>query len=567
MGIPWGRGSDRYGRKPAILLGLTTTLMCSLLFGFSTGMTQALIARGLMGAGAGNVGIIRTTVAEMVPYKELQPRAFSVMPLVWNVGSVLGPILGGVLANPLGLEPEEMGGKGGLLVKYPYALPNIVSAAFFGIGSVTGVLFLKETLESKKHNRDYGILLGKKITSGISHHAVKLGELLHLLRDLAKQGDGETDPLIKRVYSDDEDTMVAHKTRKPSLPAPSYREVLNRQSVINLVVYTLLAAHTLVCDQILAVFMHYPRLHSTSNPQNHLNASSTNAFQFSGGLGLTSAQIGFLSTLYGIISLLTQLVLFPPLVRRFGSLNCLKVCAIGFPITYFLVPFTALLPTQQSAKWTCFVIYVLKGFCAIFSFPCSTILLTNSASSLRVLGTLNGIAVSTSAIGRAVGPAVTGAVFTWGVEQGYIIAPWWLLTGIAVAAAVPVWWLIEGKGFGEDEEVAKDGDEEEGELNKGPRGDATISEVSALVSRQHSAPACGDGKSFRGSADGKETSAGNPLLNSPDHSTRPLPEPGRRASITHASSPVTIGKSSRTPGKGFSTSLGASLGAVGSWNG
>jgi len=43
---------------------------------------MALIARMLGGAANGNVGIIRTAVAEMVPQKSLQPRAFSVMPLV-----------------------------------------------------------------------------------------------------------------------------------------------------------------------------------------------------------------------------------------------------------------------------------------------------------------------------------------------------------------------------------------------------------------------------------------------------------------------------------------------------
>lgn len=36
----------------------------------------------------------RTAVAEMVPWKELQPRAFSLMPLVFNIGAVFGPVLG-----------------------------------------------------------------------------------------------------------------------------------------------------------------------------------------------------------------------------------------------------------------------------------------------------------------------------------------------------------------------------------------------------------------------------------------------------------------------------------------
>lgn len=90
--IPWGWTSDRLGRKPTILLGLLNTMTTSILWGFSTSVPMAITMRALAGAGNGNVGIIRTMVAEMVPWKELQPRAFSIMPLVWGIGSVFGPV-------------------------------------------------------------------------------------------------------------------------------------------------------------------------------------------------------------------------------------------------------------------------------------------------------------------------------------------------------------------------------------------------------------------------------------------------------------------------------------------
>lgn len=53
MGIPWGRFSDSYGRKPAILLGLTSTMVTTLLWGFSKGLPMAILARALAGAGNG----------------------------------------------------------------------------------------------------------------------------------------------------------------------------------------------------------------------------------------------------------------------------------------------------------------------------------------------------------------------------------------------------------------------------------------------------------------------------------------------------------------------------------
>jgi MFS family permease len=87
-GIMWGRAADRFGRKPSILAGLLCTMTSSLLFGFSKTLLAALLARALGGLASGNVGTMRTTVAELVPQKELQPRAFSIMPMVWQVSLI-----------------------------------------------------------------------------------------------------------------------------------------------------------------------------------------------------------------------------------------------------------------------------------------------------------------------------------------------------------------------------------------------------------------------------------------------------------------------------------------------
>ncbi|KAI7344769.1 hypothetical protein KC336_g22928, partial [Hortaea werneckii] len=163
--------------KTAILLGLTSTMFTSLLWGFSTSLPMAIVARSLAGAGNGNVGIIRTVVAEMVPFKELQPRAFSIMPLVWNVGSIFGPTIGGALANPLNVKPGEVIEDPSLFQRFPYALPNLVSACFFAIGITNGLLFLEETLETKKGKRDYGRVVGEKITGLLKSHVLKVEEI------------------------------------------------------------------------------------------------------------------------------------------------------------------------------------------------------------------------------------------------------------------------------------------------------------------------------------------------------------------------------------------------------
>lgn len=146
-GIAWGRASDAYGRKPVILAGLTCTLATSILFGFSKTLTWAIISRGLAGLGSGNVGIIRTTVAEMVPQRELQPRAFSVMPLVWSVGSILGPALGGFLADPVKKHPRLFG-HSHFFKEFPFALPNLAAGLVFFLGFGSGIFFLRVSCTS-----------------------------------------------------------------------------------------------------------------------------------------------------------------------------------------------------------------------------------------------------------------------------------------------------------------------------------------------------------------------------------------------------------------------------------
>ena len=67
-------------------------MVTMLVWSFARTLPVALAVRAVQGLGNGNVGILRTTVAELCPWKELQPRAFSIMPLVFTVGAIFGPV-------------------------------------------------------------------------------------------------------------------------------------------------------------------------------------------------------------------------------------------------------------------------------------------------------------------------------------------------------------------------------------------------------------------------------------------------------------------------------------------
>ena len=73
-GVLWGRLSDKVGRKPVLLGGLVGTAISMLMFGFATNLPMALIARALGGLLNGNIGVLQTTVAELITNKKEHQR-------------------------------------------------------------------------------------------------------------------------------------------------------------------------------------------------------------------------------------------------------------------------------------------------------------------------------------------------------------------------------------------------------------------------------------------------------------------------------------------------------------
>ena len=62
----WGRFSDRYGRRPALLVGLTASCIAYVVFAFATSIWLLLLSRIVQGAGGGTVGVIQAYVADSV---------------------------------------------------------------------------------------------------------------------------------------------------------------------------------------------------------------------------------------------------------------------------------------------------------------------------------------------------------------------------------------------------------------------------------------------------------------------------------------------------------------------
>src|SRR5919107_2189146 len=91
----WGRFSDRYGRRPALLVGLTAAGCAYIVFAYATSIWFLLLSRLVQGAGGGTVGVIQAYVADSVE-PENRAKALGWLSAATNVGGAIGPAIGGV---------------------------------------------------------------------------------------------------------------------------------------------------------------------------------------------------------------------------------------------------------------------------------------------------------------------------------------------------------------------------------------------------------------------------------------------------------------------------------------
>lgn len=157
--VLWGRAADQpeVGRKLVLNIGLVGTGVTCIGLAFSKSYAQAVAWRVLGGAVNGTVGSARTMVAECVP-KRYHPRAFLLLPAAFNFANMLGPILSGMLVDPVDGFPKlfgpgsAFGGADGVvwMREYPYALANLLSTVLLFLEAILVGIGCKETLKGHR---------------------------------------------------------------------------------------------------------------------------------------------------------------------------------------------------------------------------------------------------------------------------------------------------------------------------------------------------------------------------------------------------------------------------------
>ncbi|KAE9405880.1 MFS general substrate transporter [Gymnopus androsaceus JB14] len=138
----WSRLSNRIGRKPVILVGTLGVALSTMYFGLSSSLTDLLISRAIAGIFGGTVSVVQSMVGEITDASN-QAAAFPVYGLVWPIGGITGPLIGGVLSNPA----DKYGSlfQDSVFSRHPYFLPCLVAGIIALLGVFAAYIYLNET--------------------------------------------------------------------------------------------------------------------------------------------------------------------------------------------------------------------------------------------------------------------------------------------------------------------------------------------------------------------------------------------------------------------------------------
>ncbi|KJR86684.1 MFS transporter [Sporothrix schenckii 1099-18] len=473
----WGRLADShlFGRKKVLMIGLAGTMLSCLGFGFSQSFWQALFFRSLGGATNGNVGVLRTMY---------QSRAFLILPMTFNIGVIIGPILGGVLSDPAHSYPNQFGDNA-FFLRFPYAAPNLLSAVIL-FSALLGVwLGLEETLDSRRGTRDLGIELRRKIVLLFrrSPDSIAYTPLATHSRNVsdASTVSFEMDPVTPVVSTEEEasTSATAKSSQKSKRPRTRYsqrlpfRRIFTKNVILTLLAQSIFAFHMGSFNSLWFVFLSTPVYDPTQAPAPKSPAAKAAhyltqnlPFVFTGGIGLPPREVGMAMAILGCFGITMQLLLYPSVSARLGVVRSWRIFLCCFPVTYFIVPFLSLVPSLSApphakdgaAIWFAIALVLLCHVTGrTFALPAQTILVNNCTPHPSVLGSLHGLAQSTSSLARTVGPILSGYLYGLGLNHGLVGAVFWGLSSVAIIGLIASMFVREGDGH----EIWLEGDVED----------------------------------------------------------------------------------------------------------
>jgi DHA1 family tetracycline resistance protein-like MFS transporter len=119
----WGRCSDRYGRRPIILLTLGGLVIGYIFLTFANSLLLLFLARAFTGAMAANMGVVGAYVTDITTV-EGRAKGMGRVGAAHGLGFIVGPAIGGLFA---GFDPANLN------LQLPFIIAAVLSAIAFSL--------------------------------------------------------------------------------------------------------------------------------------------------------------------------------------------------------------------------------------------------------------------------------------------------------------------------------------------------------------------------------------------------------------------------------------------------
>jgi DHA1 family tetracycline resistance protein-like MFS transporter len=126
-----GRMSDRFGRRPVLLISIFGTLLGFLLLGFAGALWMLFVSRVIDGLTGGNITVAQAYITDVTDQKN-RAKGLGMIGAAFGLGFIIGPAVGGALSG------------------FGYSVPAFIAAGLATINLLAVFFFLPESLTDER---------------------------------------------------------------------------------------------------------------------------------------------------------------------------------------------------------------------------------------------------------------------------------------------------------------------------------------------------------------------------------------------------------------------------------